>query len=191
MQPVRASRISAQKAASLFLLAFTVAACSTPPAPDTRATDEAALRTTDTQWSQQAASKNLDATVGYYTDDASLLAPNAPVATGKKAIHDIWAPLLAPGADISWQAAKVEVARSGDLGYIVGTYQITATDPAKKSEADQGKFVEVWKKQADGKWKAIVDIFNTDLPAAAPPAAKAPAHHRAKNRHTNSRRRHA
>ena len=25
-----------------------------------------------------------------------------------------------------------------------------------------GKYVVVWKKQANGQWKAVVDIFNTD-----------------------------
>jgi ketosteroid isomerase-like protein len=33
---------------------------------------------------------------------------------------------------------------------------------------DHGKLVEIWKKQADGKWKVAVDIFNSDLPVAAP-----------------------
>ena len=38
--------------------------------------------------------------------------------------------------------------------------------------ADRGKFVEVWKKQADGKWKVVADIFNSDLPAAPPGEGK-------------------
>jgi ketosteroid isomerase-like protein len=37
---------------------------------------------------------------------------------------------------------------------------------------DQGKLVEVWKKQADGKWKTVADIFNSDLPASPPPEKK-------------------
>ena len=40
----------------------------------------------------------------------------------------------------------------------------------QKAKPDRGKLVEVWKKQPDGKWKVIVDAFNTDLPA--PEAAK-------------------
>jgi ketosteroid isomerase-like protein len=43
-------------------------------------------------------------------------------------------------------------------------------DPKDVASADHGKFVEVWRKQADGKWKCAVDIFNSDIPvpAAAP-----------------------
>jgi len=37
---------------------------------------------------------------------------------------------------------------------------------------DTGKLVEIWKKQADGKWKCIVDTYNSDLPAAPAPEAK-------------------
>ena len=52
---------------------------------------------------------------------------------------------------------------------------------------DHGKYVEVWNKQADGKWKAVADIFNSDLPVATPPAPKAKAkprhHHRARAKH--------
>ena len=36
---------------------------------------------------------------------------------------------------------------------------------------DRGKYLEVWKKQADGKWKVVADMFNSDLPLA-PPAEK-------------------
>jgi len=62
----------------------------------------------------------------------------------------------------------VEVARSSDLAYLMGVYQLTMKDPQGKPVMDQGKLVEVWKKQADGKWKTVADIFNSDLPPAAP-----------------------
>jgi ketosteroid isomerase-like protein len=63
----------------------------------------------------------------------------------------------------------VEVARAGDMAYVLGTYQLTMTDPQGNPVNDHGKFVEVWKKQADGKWKAVADTFNSDLPPSAPP----------------------
>jgi ketosteroid isomerase-like protein len=64
----------------------------------------------------------------------------------------------------------VEVARSGDLGYSQGTYDLTFNDPSGKPMTDRGKYLEVWKKQADGSWKCAVDTFNSDLPAAPPPS---------------------
>jgi ketosteroid isomerase-like protein len=31
---------------------------------------------------------------------------------------------------------------------------------------ERGKYVAIWKKQPDGRWKAAVDTFNSDLPAS-------------------------
>jgi uncharacterized protein (TIGR02246 family) len=155
----------------LALLLLT-SACNQAP-PDTRAADESAVRDADTQWAKTAAANDLDGTVSYYTDDASLLPPNAPIATGKQAIRAVWASsLLSPDATVAWQVTKAEVARSGDLAYVVGAYQITPKGPQGKALEDHGKLVEVWKKQADGKWKTVADIFNSDLPAPAPAEKK-------------------
>jgi uncharacterized protein (TIGR02246 family) len=149
----------------LALLLLT-SACNQQTA-DTRAADESAVRDADAQWAKTAGANDLDGTVSYYTDDASLLPPNAPIATGKQAIRAVWAALLTPDATVSWQVTKAEVARSGELAYVMGVYQITPKDPQGKSMADRGKLVEVWKKQADGKWKTVADIFNSDLAAPA------------------------
>lgn len=163
--------------AKMFLAAplalfMAVTACN-QPAPDTRAADEAALRETDAQWAQAAATRNVDATVAFYTDDAALFPPNAPLANSKEDVRKLWAGLLVPEISLTWKAAKVEVARSGDLGYLTGTYLLSMKDAKGTTANEKGKMVEVWKKQADGKWKCVADIFNADDPAPAP--APAPA----------------
>lgn len=151
-------------------ISFLTLSCARPtPAPDTRAADEAAIRRTDGAWSKAAAAKQLDAAVSYYADDASMLPANAPIATGKDAIRKAWTGLFEmPGLALSWQPSKVEVARSGDLGYSQGTYEMTMNDPKGNPMTDHGKYVVVWKKQADASWKAVADIFNSDLPPAQP-----------------------
>ena len=73
-----------------------------------------------------------------------------------------------PGLSINWQLSKVEVARSGDIAYGYGTYDMTFNDPKGKPVNDRGKILEIWKKQADGNWKCIVDTWNTDTPLPAP-----------------------
>jgi ketosteroid isomerase-like protein len=73
-----------------------------------------------------------------------------------------------PGLTISWQPTKVEVARGGDLAYVYGRYEVSFDEAPGKRTTDRGKIVEIWKKQADGNWKCIVDTWNSDLPAAAP-----------------------
>jgi ketosteroid isomerase-like protein len=135
---------------------------------------EQALRDTDASWSKAAASKDLDKTVSYYSDDATVLPPNAPIATTKEAIKKIWQDMFAtPGFVISWKATKVEVAKSGDLGFVSGTYELTMNDASGKPVTDKGKYVEVWEKKADGKWKCGTDTWNSDLPASpSAPAEK-------------------
>jgi uncharacterized protein (TIGR02246 family) len=160
--------------------------CGEKTPPDTRAADESTIRALDAQWAKAAAARDVDGSVSYYSDDASLLGPNAPIASDKAGIRAAWASLLGPDTSLSWQASKVEVSRSGDLAYVQGVYQMTSKDARGKTTADNGKFVEVWKKQADGKWKTVADIFNSDLPIVqkpAPPAAAAPVDKKGRHRH--------
>jgi uncharacterized protein (TIGR02246 family) len=147
-----------------------LASCS-PQAADPRPEAEAAVRAADEQWSAAAAKNDLEATLSYYSDDAVLLPPNAPIAANKQAIRNDWAGMLGPATAISWKASKVEAATSGDMAYVHGTYQLTIKDPkGGPGVSDKGKFVEVWKKQADGKWKCAVDTFNSDVPLPPPSA---------------------
>jgi ketosteroid isomerase-like protein len=132
--------------------------------PDNRAADESTIRNLDAQWSKTAGAHDLDGVVSYYSDDAVVLPPNAPAATDKQSIRALWAGLAAPNVSISWQASKVEVAKSGDLAYSIGTYTDSVKDPQGKLTSDKGKFVEVWKKQPDGGWKVVVDTYSSDLP---------------------------
>ena len=154
-------------AGCLALLSFTIV--RTAAAAD--ANIEQALRDADAQWSKAAGAKDLDKTVSYYSGDAIVMPPNASAATTKEAIRKIWQDLLAnSGLTISWKATKVEVAKSGDIGFVSGTYELTMSDANGKPVPDRGKYLEVWEKQADGKWRCGADIWNSDLPAA--PAEK-------------------
>jgi len=140
-------------------------ACSTAPTVDLAA-EEKAIRDADVQWSKAASSRDLNTTLSYYSDDASVFPPNAPLANTKDSIKAAWSGLVGPpDVTTSWEETKIEVAKTGDMAWAMGTYKIDM-----KPAADKGKFVEVWKKQADGKWKCVADIFNSDLPPAAPAA---------------------
>src|SRR5438034_11529403 len=153
----------------VFLLSFTFA--DTAAAADTKI--EQALRDLDAKWSAAAGAKDVDKTVSYYSEDAVVMPPNAPSAKTRETIRSAWKEMLTtPGAAISWKATKVEVAKAGDLAYVSGTYEETMTDASGKPVKDRGKYVELFKKQANGTWKVIVDIWNSDLPV--PTSSPAP-----------------
>jgi uncharacterized protein (TIGR02246 family) len=152
---------------------FVATSCSPSATGDSRATDAAAIQALDEQWSATAAKNDLEGTVAFYADDAVLLPSNAPIATDRKSIRETWASLLGPNTALSWKVSKVEVAKSGELGYLYRTYSLSIQGPKGGPPIhDTGKLVEIWKKQADGKWKCIVDTYNSDLPIAPAPEAK-------------------
>jgi len=161
------------KTKPLFLLGCFVllsfAFVGTAAAGDTKIEQE--LRDLDAKWSAAAGAKDIDKTVSYYSEDAVVMPPNAPSAKTRETIRSAWKEMLTtPGAAISWKATKVEVAKSGDLACVSGTYEETTTDASGKPVKDHGKYVEVWEKQADGTWKCGADIWNSDLPVT--PAEK-------------------
>jgi uncharacterized protein (TIGR02246 family) len=154
---------------SLMLLAFTTA-CTQAPPPDTHDADVQSLKDTEAAWVKVVAAKDFEKSMSYYADDASLLWPNAPTINGKDAIRAALKPFFDdPNSSLAFQPSRVEVAKSGDLGYAQGTYTITTTDPkTKKPVTDKGKYLVAYKKQADGTWKAMADMDNSDMPLPAP-----------------------
>ncbi len=161
--------MSALRAAVGVALCVILVACANPaPAapPDTRVSDEAAIRATDAAWSKVVEQKLLDQHVAFYTDDAVALPPNQAVISGKAAIRKAVEGYFAiPGFKMSWTTASVEVARSGDLAYTRGAYEMSFNDEKGQPVNDHGKYLEVWRKQADGSWKCAVDMFSSDMPA--------------------------
>ncbi len=139
------------------------------PPPDTLAAQETAIRQADLAWSKAMTDKQLDATVSYYAEEASILPPNAPTASGKNAIRDVWAQFFAmPGFLVTCHPVKVEASRSGDIGYTQGPYELAFHDAKGNTVKDRGKYLAVWKKQSNGAWRVVADIFNSDLPQAPP-----------------------
>ena len=132
---------------------------------------EQAIRDLDDQWSKAAGAKDVDKTVSFYSDDALVMPPNAASATTKEAIRALWKDMLTD-TSLSWKTKKVEVAQSGDLAFSSGTYEVKLNDPTGTPVNDRGKTLAVWKKQADGTWKCVADMWNSDLRASAPGAAE-------------------
>ena len=63
---------------------------------------------------------------------------------------------------ITWQPTKANVARSGDLGYVYGTYEskVKASD-AKPTE--HGNYMRIWKRHG-GKWRVVLEVATPVAP---------------------------
>jgi uncharacterized protein (TIGR02246 family) len=120
-----------------------------------------ALAALDDDWSKAAAAKDADKVASFYADDALVYPPNEPALTGRAAARESWAKMLAtPGFQMSWKTVSAGV--DGNTGYTAGTFQDSYKGPDGKTVSEKGKYLCVWRKGADGKWKAIHDMWNSD-----------------------------
>ena len=157
-------RIPVRPAVICLIAALT--ACTTPKPPD----DAKAIREAESARTRAATSKDLEAFVAFYTDDASVLTPNAPIFTGKQPIKDGLKPMLAdPQFSLILMPTRVEISKSGDLAFTQGPYKMTFSDIRGNKFEDEGKYLTVWRKLPDGTWKAVEDTMNSDLPLPPPP----------------------
>jgi uncharacterized protein (TIGR02246 family) len=154
-----------------FALGFLIlTGCSQSPAPDSREADAHALREGEVAaFVKDWGGKDADRIATHYTDDGNVMIPNSPMMTGKDAIGKSMKGALAdPNWSLTLQPVQVEVSKGGDLGYTRGTYVLTATDPvSKKPVTEKGRFVTIFRKEADGSWKAVQDINNAEAPATS------------------------
>jgi uncharacterized protein (TIGR02246 family) len=166
----------------LTLIPFLGTACS--KANDTAATSDsaagvAAATTADAGEARQAieasnakfvdAVKRSDTTtiVDNYTDDAIVMAPGSESWRGREAVRKGFGGMMTamPAKEFSLKTDDVIV--GGDLAVETGTFEMTMQPKGGKEIKDKGKFVVVWKRQADGSWKIVRDIFNSDVPPKA------------------------
>jgi uncharacterized protein (TIGR02246 family) len=142
--------------------------CSQSPAPDSREAAARALREGEVAaFVKDWGGKNADRIAAHYTDDGNAMFPNSPTMTGKGAIGKAMKDVLAdPNWSLALQPVQVEVSKSGDIAYTRGTYVLTATDPASQKVAtEKGRFVMIFRKEADGSWKVLEEISNAEAPA--------------------------
>jgi uncharacterized protein (TIGR02246 family) len=154
------------------LVLLTACTQAPPPAPDTRAADEKAIRDQETAAQQAWTAKDTDKVAALYADDATVMLPNTAVLTGKPAISAAFKGVGSdPNFTLNLQTTSVEASKGGDLGFVRGTYMVHQSDPkTQKATMEKGNYVLVYKKQADNSWKIVADTAIPEAPAA--PAAK-------------------
>ena len=115
-------------------------------------------------WAKAAVDRDVDKTVSYWADDAILMSSDYPTMRGIDSLRAmVERSMNIPGFEVNWEPQEAYVSASGDLGYvIVKNYMTTPIDTLGNTKTVFNKGVEIWKKQADGSWKNVVDIANED-----------------------------
>ena len=144
-------------------------------AASSRGADEAAIRAQTARWEKAYNAGDAKALAALYAEDARLLPPGAPGASGRAAILEYFTKDVAgsqTAGAILVLDHKTDVGVSGNIGWESGTYKAMV----KGAVVETGKFLSVSRKR-NGKWLYIRDIWNADAtpgPGAPPPAPAAP-----------------
>jgi len=95
---------------------------------------------------------DLEGVMGFFTEDALLLASGEPVARGRDEIRGIiagWAESHPTREGYTTLACQID----GDVGWWAGKYSSERKNEDGSTEADNGNFLEVLRRQTDGSWK--------------------------------------
>jgi uncharacterized protein (TIGR02246 family) len=97
-----------------------------------------------------------------YAEDAVVMQPGMAMMNGRAAISQGFAGLMAQFTPSNMKFTTSDVVVSGDLAVETGQYEMTLTPKGGKPMNDKGKYLTIWRRQADGSWKIIRDINNSD-----------------------------
>jgi ketosteroid isomerase-like protein len=91
--------------------------------------------------------------------------PGQPSLEGKAAFRSYATDSLKiPGFQIRWKSDKVSFSPDGKLAYMRGTNETTVTGSDGAPVTLHGRSVTVWRQDADGQWRCVVDIWNAPPP---------------------------
>lgn len=125
---------------------------------------EREIRELDAAWSRALSSRDLDAVMSYYAEDAVFLAPHIPIVRGKAAIRARFAArLILPGYSASFEPTAISVARSGEMAYEIGAYRLVIDDADGRTKTTIGKHLVTWERR-DGAWRVTAESINADHP---------------------------
>jgi len=162
------------RAVLVVTVGLTLVGCKTAPkatnsaggnsAAELTQADLDAIRGVDSAFAAAANAGNADSIALLYTNNAALLPPNLPPQKGRAAIRAFWGGFFQVYT-VRFEIGSDALEGRGDLAYNVGHYRFTAVPKAKADPgvADEGKFVEILRKQPDGSWKYVVDMYSSNL----------------------------
>jgi ketosteroid isomerase-like protein len=149
---------------------FVVAACSPPPPAFDAAAESAKLLKLDAEWADVAAAgKDVEKAASYWSDDAMLMFQGQPIIQGRAAIRKFVSDSFnTPGFKIHWKSEKPVFSPDGRMAWMYGVSETTFPGgPNGALVTAPGRSLTVWRREADGQWRCVVDVGN-DPPPAAP-----------------------
>jgi len=145
----------------LTALSCVVLACQPAPAKLSEA-DIAMIRAAADSFSSSAVAGRAAASAALFAENGVFMPANGPAVVGRAAI-EAWFAAFPPLSDFKHEI--VEVDGRGDLAYVRGNYSLTIAAAGRTPAiSDHGKYLEIRRRGADGRWLTTLDIFNSDVP---------------------------
>lgn len=146
----------------------TLAACGGESTASRAASDAdlASLTAAALAYQAAASAKDAEAVVGMYDQTALMVPPNAEIVDeGLAGVEGYqFGFIVTPGVALDFELERVEVAASGDIGWTFAVGQITIDREGEPPGRDVVRDFHTWKRQADGTWKIVVDMWNSGMP---------------------------
>ena len=148
-------------------LLLSASSCLPPPAAsvDLEA-EKAALHEATDAFHAAAPSMDVEKLASHYASDVLLLPPGGERMQGTEAARSFLSGFAAmPGAKARFEKPRImEVSRGGDLGYTLGDAVFSFEGPDGEPVTQRVRELHLWKKQDDGSWKIVIDIWNSGTP---------------------------
>jgi uncharacterized protein (TIGR02246 family) len=138
-----------------------LAGCS-PAYQQTTAAAEADIADFNRQYLAAINNGDIDALAALTTEDHMMIASGGEPLTGKDALVQAMTGAFERFEfDESWTSKETVV--SGDLAYQRGSFVVVATPKAGGEAArTSGNFLRIYRRQPDGRWLMVRDMFNSD-----------------------------
>ncbi|HCK34194.1 MAG TPA: hypothetical protein DHW20_03390 [Gemmatimonadetes bacterium] len=151
---------------TIFIIVGTVMAggCGSGATIETES-DLVSLRLAANTYHQAASTKDRAAVVALYDENALMVPPNADLVEQLEGVQGYrFGFLETPGVELQFEILRAEISTSGDIGWTLSIGDITINNPEGPPGRDIIRDFHTWKKQADGSWKVVVDMWNSELP---------------------------
>lgn len=150
-------------AASVILAGCATQPGLSTPTPRTSSAVRAYIENAALRFGEAFSRGDMATLVAMYDTDAVVLAPNAPPMRGRQNIEQLWSGARQQGfKTLNLTVESVEVIDGHAIE--LGSYTLVIQPPGQSEMTDRGKYIVVWRRQADGTWKLYRDAFNTSMP---------------------------
>jgi ketosteroid isomerase-like protein len=119
----------------------------------------------EARFAKDVAARGGAAFADWFAGDAVSLGNGAAPNIGKVAIarSATWSP---NNYQLTWTPTDAMMGPSGDMGYTWGHYEGHSKDANGNPITTTGRYITMWRKEADGSWKVVLDAGSNEPPSS-------------------------